>query len=114
MMRVRPDVLAPGAGAVSITDEFARAVNAEGINVGAHYIGRCIYEYPIFTDHSAFERGTHAYANRTYGPGLCPVAEEILKDCVILVVKEWFTDTDLHETIAGIRKVERWFRAGKP
>ena len=113
MMRVRLDVLAPGADAVTITDEFARALNAEGINVGAHYIGKCIYEYPIFTEHSAFERGTHAYAKRSYGPGLCPIAEAILNDCIILVVKEWFTAADLEETLAGIRKVERWFRAGK-
>ena len=86
-------------------DVFAQALNAEGIGVGAHYIGKCIYEYPIFVDHSAFVRGHHAYMERTYGPGLCPVAEQILHDCLILVVKEWFTETDLSETITGIRKV---------
>ena len=90
-------------------DAFADAVNAEGIGVGAHYIGKCIYEYPVFINHSAFMRGSHAYMERTYGPGLCPVAEEILRDCLILVVKEWFTEADLTETIAGIRKVVRRF-----
>ena len=29
-----------------------------------------MYEYPLFTEHSAFQRGGHAYESRIYGPGL--------------------------------------------
>src|SRR5205085_3521581 len=68
LMRVIPKEL--GADA----DHFTAALKAEGLPVGAHYIGKCIYEYPIFTEHSAFERGTHAYTNHRYAKGLCPQA----------------------------------------
>ncbi|MGQ9542121.1 MAG: DegT/DnrJ/EryC1/StrS family aminotransferase [Armatimonadota bacterium] len=104
MMRVVPDSL--GADA----DSFAEALRAEGLPVSAHYIGQCVYQYPIFTDHSAFERGTHAYCARAYTEGLCPSAETILDTCVVLAVNEAYTDTDLEETAYAIRRVAQWFR----
>lgn len=104
VMRVTPSTL--GADA----DTFAEALRAEGLPVGAHYIGQCVYEYPIFTDHSAFERGTHAYCARPYGKGLCPSAEMILDTCVVLSINEAYTDTDLEETAHAIRRVAQWFR----
>ncbi|MGQ9881788.1 MAG: DegT/DnrJ/EryC1/StrS family aminotransferase [Armatimonadota bacterium] len=104
MMRVVPDSL--GADAAS----FAEALRAEGLPVSAHYIGQCVYQYPIFTDHSAFERGTHAYCARAYTEGLCPSAETILDTCVVLAVNEAYTDTDLEETAYAIRRVAQWFR----
>src|SRR5205823_3131526 len=55
MMRVKPNEL--GANA----DQFAAALKAEGLPASAHYIARPIYKYPLFVDHSAFERGGHAY-----------------------------------------------------
>ncbi|MDW8105016.1 MAG: DegT/DnrJ/EryC1/StrS family aminotransferase [Armatimonadota bacterium] len=103
MMRVVPEVL--GANA----DEFAEALRAEGLPVSAHYIGQCVYEYPLFTQHSAFERGAHAYTSYRYGKGLCPIAEEILDTCVMLPVNEAYTDTDLEETVYAIRRVAQWF-----
>lgn len=104
MMRVVPDSL--GANA----DAFAEALRAEGLPVSAHYIGQCVYQYPIFTDHSAFERGTHAYSARAYTEGLCPSAEMILDTSVVLAVNEAYTDTDLEETAYAIRRVAQWFR----
>jgi dTDP-4-amino-4,6-dideoxygalactose transaminase len=70
-----------------------------------------VYEYPIFTNHSAFERGTHAYSARLYAKGLCPSAEAILATCVILSINEAYTDTDLEETAHAIRRVVQWFRS---
>lgn len=104
MMRVVPDSL--GADA----DTFAEALRAEGLPVSAHYIGQCVYQYPIFTDHSAFERGTHAYCARVYTKGLSPSAEMILDTCAVLAVNEAYTDTDLEETAHAIRRVAQWFR----
>lgn len=104
MMRVVPDLL--GADAAS----FAEALRVEGLPVSAHYIGQCVYQYPIFTDHSAFERGTHAYCARAYTKGLCPSAEMILDTCVVMAVNEAYTDTDLEETAYAIRRVAQWFR----
>lgn len=108
MLRVKPDEL--GADA----DRFAQALQAEGVPAGAHYIGRCVYEYPIFADHSAFERGAHPYARREYRKGLCPTAEAILETCVILQVNEAYTETDLAETAHAVRRVARWFGEANP
>jgi dTDP-4-amino-4,6-dideoxygalactose transaminase len=79
--------------------------------VGAHYIGVCIYEYPIFTQHSAFLRGEHPYFRQSYQKGLCPEAERILRDVTILSVNEAYTEDDLDRTERAIRRVVRWFCA---
>lgn len=103
MLRVRPGELGADAG------EFAAALQAEGLRASAHYIGHCIYEYPIFVDHSAFARGEHAYMRRQYGKGLCPQAEAILETCVMLAINQAYTETDLAETVYGVRRVAAWF-----
>lgn len=103
IMRVQPDVLGVDA------DGFAEAVRAEGVPVSAHYIGRCVYEYPIFVDHSAFERGSHPFSSRHYAKGLCPTAESVLDTCVVLGINEGYTQSDLDETARAITRVARWF-----
>jgi len=103
LMRISPEKLGVDA------DTFTEALQAEGLAAYAHYIGKCIYEYPIFTDHSAFDHGSHPYAERTYAKGLCPVAESILETCVMLPVMEFYTEQDLDDTIRGVTRVARWF-----
>lgn len=107
MLRVVPEEFGAGAG------DFAAALQAEGIRASAHYIGQCIYTYPIFREHSAFERGEHPYMQREYGPGLCPQAEAILETCVVLAINQAYNQTDLEETVAGLRKVAQWYSGGK-
>lgn len=107
MMRVVPETL--GADA----DTFAAALRAEGLPTGAHYIGAPIYAYPIFTEHSAFPRGKHAYQEREYRLGLCPETEAILNTCVILSINEAYTPTDLDETARAVRRVAEWFTQQK-
>ncbi len=104
-MQVIPDEL--GADA----DTFAAALRAEGLPTGAHYIGVCVYEFPIFTEHSAYARGEHAYARQDYRRGLCPEAERILRDIVTLSVNEAYTAEDLDQTEHAIRRVAGYFRA---
>jgi len=105
MFRVVPEVLGVDA------DTFAQALRAEGVPVGAHYIGQCVYEYPVFTNHSAFARGEHPYACYTYRHGLCPTAESILATALQLSINEAYTETDLEETVHAIRRVAAWFCA---
>jgi dTDP-4-amino-4,6-dideoxygalactose transaminase len=90
-------------------DEFTEAVKAEGLSGGAHYTGRCIYEYPVMLDHSAFDHASHAYSAQKYAHGLCPTAEEILDTCFIHACHEAFTEQDLQEVIHGFKKVAAWF-----
>jgi len=93
------------------TDEFVAALKAEGLPVSAHYIGQCIYEYPVFTQHSAFERGEHPYHKRDYRKGLCPTAEAILQTCVMLSINEGYTDEDLNQTVHAFERVVHHFHS---
>jgi len=107
MMRV--DKAALGASA----DEFAKAVKAEGVPVAAHYIARPIYKYPLFVDHSAYERAReqHAYTRVDYTKVSCPTAEAILDTCVILSVNEAYSDGDLDDTVKAIERVVGYFQS---
>ncbi|MEO6434725.1 MAG: DegT/DnrJ/EryC1/StrS family aminotransferase [Tepidisphaeraceae bacterium] len=105
MMRVEPEKL--GANA----DEFAAALKAEGLPAAAHYIGRPIYKYPLFTNHSAFERGDHPYKRVDYRQTKCPMAEAILDTCVVLAVNESYSDADLDDTVKGFERVVTWFQS---
>lgn len=102
MFRVDPKEL--GATA----DEFGEALQAEQVPVGVHYIGRCIYQYPIFENHSAFNRGSHPYETVKYGAGMCPQAEDLLANCLILPMNEGFTKQDLDETVTAFQKAVHW------
>ncbi|MEA4889375.1 MAG: DegT/DnrJ/EryC1/StrS family aminotransferase [Clostridiaceae bacterium] len=100
-------------------DTFSEALNAEGIPSSAGYIPTCVYEYDLFQNKNAFD-GTHVpfdspyYGKEVdYHKGLCPVAEEILETAVRLNVNEFYTDQDLADTIAAIRKVATYYSAKK-
>lgn len=103
LLRVKPDELHADA------DTFVAALQAEGIRCSAHYIGQPIYRYPIFTQHSAFERGHHPYQEHDYSNASCPNAEAILETGVMLPVHEAFTAVDVEEIALGIRRVASWF-----
>ncbi len=106
MMRVQPDVLKADA------DTFVEALHAEGLQVSAHYIGRCVYEYPIFVNHSAYDHASHPFSQQAYAKGLCPEAEDIIDKAVILPVNEAFTQTDLDEISFAVRRLAKWFVSG--
>ena len=103
MMRIDPAIL--GADA----DQFAEALGKEGICAGAHYLNDPVYNYPIFTEHTAFDHADHPFTARKYHMGLCPVAEEILDTCVLISINEGYTKQDLDETVDGINKCVRYF-----
>jgi perosamine synthetase len=105
MIRVEPAVL---GGSV---DEFSAALQSEGLPISAHYITQPVYEYPLFVNHSAFDRAKHAFSAVTYGKGLCPTAEAILDTCVTLRINEAYTTKDLSETVHAIRRVTAWFNS---
>lgn len=106
LLRVKPDELNADA------DQFTAALQAEGIRCSAHYIGQPIYRYPLFTSHSAFERGSHPYAARDYTQESCPVTEDILETAIMLPVNESFTATDCKEIACGVQRVAQWYAAG--
>jgi dTDP-4-amino-4,6-dideoxygalactose transaminase len=114
MFRVTPVL---GASA----EQLAEALRAEGVPARAHYIGRCVYDYPLFAEHAASARGTgggdsHAFAAHNYADARrrCAVAEEILKTCVVLPINEGYSDQDLHETVRAFARVCAWFAGSRP
>jgi hypothetical protein len=44
-----------------------------------------------------------------YEAGICPQAEQILQTAIVIRIHEFFTDQDIEDTIAGIRKVAAHF-----
>ena len=105
MMRVDPTELGGDA------DAFAEALRAESLPAAAHYIGTCVYEYPLLAEHRAFDHGPpHPFARQAYGKGLCPEAEAILATTVILSIHETYGNEELRQFARAIRRVAAWMR----
>ena len=105
MFRTDPAVLGP-------RERFVRALNAEGLNASAGYVDRATYLYDVFTKKQGFGGSAFPFSlapEMNYVPGLCPHAEEIVDHVVRLSVNEFFTDADLQQTLAGVRKVVHAF-----
>lgn len=95
---------------------FADALSAEGVPANYGYIPACVYEYPLFVNKNAYPT-THApFDSKYYGKeinyshGMCPVAEQILSTAVKFPISEFYTDRDVENIIAAIRKVAMWFQ----
>ncbi len=96
-------------------DEFVAAVAAEGVPVTPGYIGRMVYEYPVLTEHHAFEHGHFpwdgAYGRRIpYGPGMCPVAEEVEATAWRAPITEHMSEGDIDDIATALVKVSDHFR----
>lgn len=89
---------------------FVEAVAAEGVPVSGGYIGKMVYEYPVLADHHAYEETSFPwdgiYGRKVeYGPGMCPVAEEIEATSWRCPIHECMTHGDVDDIAAAIRKV---------
>jgi perosamine synthetase len=95
--------------------QFCEALAAEGVPNALGYIPTCLYEYDLFQNRSAYPGTDCPWGCKLHGrevvyeKGLCPVAEEILSTAVRLNVNEFFTQQDLDETVAAVRKVAAHF-----
>lgn len=101
-------------------DEFCRAVSAEGVPMGAHYIQDPIYMRGNFLT----ERNTYGksgfpfgspYVSREYhyGPELVPDAVEGLRTVVVRGIHEHMTEEDIRDTARAIQKVARGLNSGE-
>lgn len=95
--------------------EFCEALSAEGIPCEEGYIPNCVYEYDLFKNREAY-KGTHCpfdckYYGRDikYYKGMCPTAEEILQTSVRLPVNEFYTEQDMNDVVAAIKKVSHYY-----
>ena len=99
-------------------DDFVAAVTAEGVPVTAGYIGKMVYEYPVLTEHRAFENCPFPwdgiYGRKVeYGQGMCPVAEEVEATSWRSPINESMCAQDIDDIAAAIKKVAGYFRANR-
>jgi len=95
-------------------DDFVAAVAAEGVPVGGGYIGKMVYEYPVLTEHHAYEHSNYPwdgiYGRKIpYGAGMCPVAEEAEATCWRLGIHEGMKEDEIDATAAAIAKVAEYY-----
>ena len=100
-------------------DQFAKALSAEGIPAGAHYIGK-----PIFLCHEALRSKRiygdtdcpfgckYAQAEVRYEEGVCPNAESVLNRLVTIGINEFMTEEDIRDIARAIRKVSEGLARG--
>lgn len=89
--------------------EVAAAFQAEGVACGAGYIPRPVYQYPVFKNHNFFGGAWPArdagYTTMDYRGVSCPVAEAILRDCIVLRLNEAMTDAYIEKVARALRTV---------
>ena len=113
LFRMDPEVLGVDV------ETYVKALCAEGITAFKGYIPECIYEYDMFKNlegylgtHCPFDCPYHA-RKIEYRTGIAPVAEEVLRTGVRLLVNDFYTGEDLEQTVRAVRKVTTWFAENK-
>src|SRR5579871_256062 len=107
LFKIHPEVLGCTA------EEFAHALQKEGVNAKAHLLtgGRPVYMYDIFQKRSAYPFSHYPFqsldtgANRSYPPGLCPVAEQAFDRWITLELTENYNEQNVDEIAFAIAKV---------
>jgi dTDP-4-amino-4,6-dideoxygalactose transaminase len=100
-----------GLGATA--EEFAAALRAEGVDAKARLItgGRPVYLYDVFQRRSAFPGSRYPFqsrdlgTDRSYPPGLCPVAEAAFSRWITLELLESYSEQNVDEIAFAIGKV---------
>jgi perosamine synthetase len=98
-------------------DRFGAALGKEGIPNGT-WLNKPLYLFEALLEQRTFGRSHHPFdspaASRrvTYAPGLCPNAERTLEELLILTVHEFYSEQDVDDMAAGIRKVAAAAREG--
>ena len=91
---------------------WADALTAEGVPAHGGWLQSPVYLYPALTERLTYGKSAFpltsppARIEWTYGPGLCPEAERLVDDT--LVVLQWnenYTDADVDDIAAALTKV---------
>ncbi|MCS7223774.1 MAG: DegT/DnrJ/EryC1/StrS family aminotransferase [Armatimonadetes bacterium] len=96
-------------------DDFAQALQAEGIPCGARYIGK-----PIFLCHDAITNKRifghssfpfdHNPRQVVYNESTCPIAQDYLSRLVVLPLHEFLSEEEITDMAQAIIKVDRNLR----
>lgn len=95
---------------------FAEALQAEGIPAYYGYIQNPIYLWPFLKERRIYPNFNWPEDFPQYGrplryhEGLCPTAEEVLRTCIQIRLSEFYSDRDVQDIVAAVRKVSEAFR----
>ena len=91
--------------------ELCTALNAEGVAVGAGYIPRPVYAYPVFKNHNFFGGAwpvrDFGLTKMDYRQVKCPVAEAILDDCLVFKITEAMSDAYVEKVARAVTTVTK-------
>ncbi|WP_020576433.1 DegT/DnrJ/EryC1/StrS family aminotransferase [Actinopolymorpha alba] len=110
-----PVIIDPDAAGGSCHD-YAKALAAEGIPANGGYLTRPVYRTPVLVERRTY--GTSGYPLCSpparevpdYRAGLCPTAEQLIAErLIVLQWNERYTDDDVDDIAHAIAKVHRAF-----
>jgi dTDP-4-amino-4,6-dideoxygalactose transaminase len=98
--------------------DFARALEYEGIpNIYPYDIA--LYKHPLFLDQKTYGDSGYPFAcgpdgkKVDYGAVVCPNTEAMLQDTLFIRMKQSYTERDVQDISAAIRKVVLCYRTAK-
>ncbi len=98
-------------------EEFTAAMKAEGGPVGGAWIGKVLYAFEALAERKAFGASQVPWVGfgrpepKPYRPGLCPNAEKALAQLYCFSLTELYTEEDIGDIAAALRKVASHFAA---
>lgn len=108
MFRLKPEELRCNRS------QFVKALQAEGVSAIGGYIGKPLYQEPVFQKHAFFaghwpvkEMGL---TNMDYTRHKCPEAEAILTTCIRVPITEFMEEDYIRQVAAAIRKVAKYYK----
>lgn len=108
MFRVKPDELRCNRS------QFVKALQAEGVSAIGGYIGKPLYQEPVFQKHAFFagrwpvkEMGL---TKMDYTQVRCPEVEGILATCIRIPITEFMDEDYIRQVAAAIRKVAKYYK----
>lgn len=94
--------------------ELVAALKNQGVECTAGYLPRPVYRYPVFQNHNFFGGAwpvrDAGYTAMDYRQVQCPVAEEILNDCIVFRINEAMTDRYIEKLAKAVRVVFGQYR----
>jgi dTDP-4-amino-4,6-dideoxygalactose transaminase len=98
-----PLIISPEAGDMR---EWAAALTAEGVPANGGYLTSPLYAAPAVRERITYGRSGFPLQDVSYPAGLCPNAEELIeRRLLVLGWNENYTESDVDDIVAAIRKV---------
>ena len=97
-------------------EQFAEALQAEGVPANSPYMVYPIYKYPVMAQQRAYGTADFSYAGEKaaamdYGSMSLPGGERFLETAVVMPMSPSYTDQDVDDFSTAIKKVGDYYRS---